>query len=389
MNYKTILQYFFVFTLATIFAVGYFYFQPQIIAGNGCGWDGIEYSKIFNNIVSNSNIAVSFPFCNRIGTPFLASIIGIQDIFLSFKIVNTFFAILFSLVIYAISRSVGFNFYYSMFSFFLTVGLFFSPIRFIPFYPVYTDPAFLALLAISFLFLIKHRFGLSFFFLFIAFPFREAAIYIAPVFLFFSFYLDGIKKNILYKFAFAFIGIIITKVLISYYFNCNGSQIKTAIMWAYKGLSDPQRFISFIAAISMTAAPMIYIKDIPNLSKIEKISILGFLISAALAFVGGSDSTRIFYSFFPIYFIAIISTIRAKGYIFSFVSLLGYMVVNRFGTKILEPLNYLPSKDESGLFWQFPDHARPEVAILILSIWLVLFTLFEKVLRKKDFSLYY
>ncbi len=375
---KIIFEYFFVSLIILLFGTIYLFFQPQIIAGNGYGWDGIHYAEMFKNITNNNNSIIGFPFCNRIGTPLIASFLQINDISLSFKIVNTFFSFIFSVTIYVISRYVGFNIYYSLIALFLTFGLFFSPLRFTPYYPVYSDPAFLALLSIAFLFLIKNKYGLSFFMLFLAYPFREATIYVLPVFLIFAIYLEGINKKTLIKFSISLIGVLLTKIIIINYMDCNGSQLKTALVWLYKGLSNPERFISVIAAISMTAAPLVYINNISNLTKIEKISMIGFLLSVIFAFFGGSDSTRIFYSFFPIYFILIIYIIRNKGYVFSLIILFGYMITNRFATKILEPFNYQPTKDEYGLFWQFPDHARPEIAILILTVWTILFMLYNK-----------
>lgn len=137
--------------------------------------------------------------------------------------------------------------------------------RFTPLYPVYPDPAFLAFLLLSFLFLIRNQFGLSFLFLAIAYPFREPAIYIAPLFLFFASYLGGEKGITFVKFSVAFLAIVASKVLIENYMVCDGNQLNTAITWARRGLADPQRFVRWFAGISMTAAPLVYMRKIDSL----------------------------------------------------------------------------------------------------------------------------
>ena len=326
------------------------------------------------------------------GTPFLAFLTGIKDSSHAFMAVNMVSSAIFSFVIYLIARVVGFNFYYSLFSMLLTMVLFFSPLRFTPYYPVYTDPIFLLLLSLSFFCLIKQRILLAFIFLIIAYPVRESSIFVAFIFLIFSIYLYGYKKETLYKFIVSIFLMISMKYITSYYLNCNGSQVKTVLYWLYFRVTDPKNFISYFAAISMTAAPIWYISKLEILSKIEKVSLFGFIFAALLSFIGGSDSTRIFFSFYPIYFILIISIIRNKGFIFSIICLLGYLATNNVTRKILEPLYYMPSMDESGFFWQFPDHARPEVSLMILCVWFILFMLYNKlcnILKNNNFKKYF
>lgn len=380
---KISLEYLSVALFIIAFFFIYIHMQPQILAGNGYGWDGIEYAKIYRIFSTGIHDTVAFPFCQRVGTPFIASVIGINNDITSFKIVNIFFSFLFSITIYIISRFSGFNYYYSILSVLLTVILFFSPIRFTPFYPVYTDPAFLAFLSLSFYFLIKNKFGTAFLFLVIAYPFREVAIYIAPLFLFFSLYIGGIKGTIIVKFIIAFAHLTMLNIFIAHYMSCEGSQIVTAINGIRIGFSEPHKFVSWSAGISMTAAPLLYIREIYTLSKIQKISVLGFIAAAIFGLVGGSDSTRIFYSFFPMYFLLILSVIQTKGYIFSIFSILGFIITNRFSQKIMEPLHYWPTRDESGFFYQFPDHAMPEVALMILCTWIILFVSFDKLVSSK------
>jgi len=84
----------------------------------------------------------------------------------------------------------------------------------------------------------------------------------------------------------------------------------------------------------MTAGPIFYSKPITAV-KMHRIYISGFIFSAGLAFLGGSDATRIFNNFFPLYFILILDVLRKNGVVFSILYLLAYAVTNRFGQKYL------------------------------------------------------
>ena len=70
--------------------------------------------------------------------------------------------------------------------------------------------------------------------------------------------------------------------------------------------------------------------------------------------------------------------IRSQGYLFSIFCIAAYFITNRITRVILEPLNQWPAMDQSGYFFQFADHARPEVSMMMLSIWMILFVLYNK-----------
>jgi hypothetical protein len=85
----------------------------------------------------------------------MLSALGVSS---AFKFVNLTFAVVFSFSIYLISRRVGFGIFISLFALFLTIIPFFSPIRFTPFYPVYTDPSFMAILSLAMLALVYQNY---------------------------------------------------------------------------------------------------------------------------------------------------------------------------------------------------------------------------------------
>lgn len=42
-------------------------------------------------------------------------------------------------------------------------------------------------------------------------------------------------------------------------------------------------------------------------------------------------------------------------------------------TPLQQPQGQMPAGEELGLFWQLPDQARPEVGLMILAVWALLF----------------
>lgn len=126
------------------------------------------------------------------------------------------------------------------------------------------------------------------------------------------------------------------KISISSIFVCSGSQLKTAILNMVELLINPVRFINCSAAILMTAAPLWLFKSKDLQSKLDFVYISGFAFALTLGVLGGSDTTMIFYSFFPLYYPSIIKTISRKGLVFMIICGLGYMITNRVGRRILE-----------------------------------------------------
>ncbi len=370
-----------VFVICVFASIAFSRVQPQTLAGGGYGWDGLEYSKLYQFFSFGVAPSASFPFCNRIGTPFLASTLPFGE-FRSFKLVNLLFGTVFAFSSYWIVRLRSSR---ALAAFVLLVCLtgFFSPFRFSSFYPVYTDPAFLGLTSIAVLALYRGYSVLSFFTLVFAYVFREAALYVLILFFIQDLVLRGANRRSFIGFLTALVSIFMIRAGISEVFNCSGSQIQAAL-FSLKSVFDPVRMVNFFAAISMTGAPFVFLPKVRELDSLERVSLMGFVFSVLLAFLGGSDSTRIFFSFFPLYALALASAFRRKGIYFMLFSGVGYFLTNRVGQRIADPQNYWPARDEFGFFWQFPDHARPEVGLCILCVWLLLFFIYQVRFRSVD-----
>ena len=125
-----------------------FSFQEQISFNNGKGWDGQFYYKVAEDFSRWQSPQAAAPFVYRIGTPFLASLLFKDDLLFSFKITNlianTFLIVL--LIIWLQLYITDWRIRVLLNILFLTQWH--GPIRFVHFYPVYTDPwTFVALLA--------------------------------------------------------------------------------------------------------------------------------------------------------------------------------------------------------------------------------------------------
>jgi len=153
----------------------------------------------------------------------------------------------------------------------------------------------------------------------------------------------------------------------------------TIFSWAYRRLSDFKEIERFIAAVLMTTAPFLVCMSSNIFSSenstsklpvnsitvpLQQMKWLGFLmvvLSALMAFFGGSDSTRIFYSIYPLFFIFLATLIKINIFsIFYFSCVVSF--INSFPRKIPEPIEYWPNNDISGLFSLFPDHAHISIS---------------------------
>lgn len=372
---------FFLFVLAGFLGVARTIITQDVVwVSNGLGWDGVHYDRLLKLFVGDgsSSERASFPFCGRIGTAWiLANIFDRRIGFYEFNlVVSVAFSILFVIIakplwtgnIKALAAAIA-----------IPSFLIFSPIKFTNFYPVYMDPPFMLLMAFALFFLLRRRYQLASVMCLIAIPFREAAFYLIPLFLAFA-VIEAKEK--LRSAAFGVVVLIVglaTKALMLQIASCESqSQIMTAFGWLYRLLISPTRFLDVLAGISLTLGPLLLLKTnkFPNLKMLDAHEQLFFVVATVyvgmLSVVGGSDVTRIFYSFIPIYApILVIGFARLDLSGFA-LACFGWLITNQMLNKYEQPIAEGPNKDLSGLFAQFPDHAHPVVALTILGIWLIL-----------------
>jgi hypothetical protein len=369
--------------------------QDVVWVSGGLGWDGVHYDRLLQLFAGagESSEPAAFPFCARVATAWiLANVFNEKIGFYEFNlVVSSIFSGSFVLItsplwkgsIKALAAAIA-----------IPSFLFFSPIRFTSFYPVYMDPPFMLIMAFSLFFSLKRQYYAAAVMCLMAIPFREAAFYLMPLFLFFA-VLDASQRMGAITLS---IGLLLagfaTKSLMLHVSSCEGqSQIMTAFGWLYRLITDPTRFLDALAAISLTLGPLLLIKcdwlsrlrildDRPQL-----FSAIAIVYVGLLSIVGGSDVTRIFYTFIPIYAPLLIigfSKLDLSGFA---LACLGWLITNQIVNKYEQPIAEWPSNDLTGFFAQFPDHAHPAVALTILSIWMILVA-FHQFLRKIEDALF-
>lgn len=363
--------------LTALVAWAYARFQPRIQIQGGLGWDGVSYAALFDLLRGGAVDPVAFPFCNRIGTPWLASLLPVGAAIDGFAVVNTLAAVVFAWTMVALARAAGFGRLHGLVALFLALAPLSAPARVVPYYPVYTDPVFLALLGLSTLALVRRRGALSLLVLALAFPVREVALYLVPLYGAFALTLQGASRSLWVSFALAMLAMLMMKIGIAQALDCHGAQWRIGLHWLRQFLSDPQRVIAVVASISLVAAPAVYLPRVREPDLLVRVSAAGGAVAMALAIVGGTDVVRIFYSFLPLYLLALLAVFRAMGPGFTVLALCGYCIVNRVGMPLLQPQGAMPAGDLEGLFWQVPDKARPEVGLMILAVWALLFGLHQ------------
>lgn len=364
--------------LLPFFSLFYFYIQPQIIAGGGYGWDGIDYYHLFLNFLnSNNEFQVPYPVCKRLALPFLASLTPLspEKSFLFLNLLSGFFAAAISF--FAIR--LRFNSFLSFISILPLIFYFFSPLRFSHFHPFYVDPPVILFFSVSLFFLIKEKYFFAFLALLICTLFREPSIYFALSLVITLFFKREISsKNLLIYLLL----IVVFSLFLSLFVHeqCNGSQIRTFFVFLYKSFSSFYGVIKIIAAILMTIGPFVIIKNsfiFKEKDSIFFVSLVWFILALLMAIFGGGDTTRVFYSAYPLYVLTLLSLIVNELKIKILVAAFLGLVSNSFLIRISEPEFYWPTGSDSSGFWTlFPDYSL-STATSIITFWLFFWLCFK------------
>ncbi|WP_114947392.1 hypothetical protein [Microvirga calopogonii] len=353
--------------------------QDPIRVANGLGFDGVYYDRILRHLAAEGGLElpIAFPYCGRVGTPWiLAKVFHSHVGFFGFNLVVS---VLFSATLLLATHSLwrgslkGLTAVVAASSF-----LYFAPVKFTNFYPVYMDPPFLLILSFCLLLIINREYLLASAICMSGIPFREASFYLLPLFL--SFYIKNAerKRAALVISLFIILAGYVTKGLILSEFDCEyQSQLFTGLFWLYRFLSEPAHVLGSLAAISLTLGPLYIVLNKEAVKHVQwngavMFSAAASVYCASLAIVGGSDVTRIFYSFLPLYVPLLIASFRASSLTSFALACFGWMLTNQMLHKYEQPISEGPNNDLSGFFAQFPDYAHPTIALVILVIWIIL-----------------
>ena len=368
--------------------------QEVVWVSSGLGWDGVHYNRLlefFRNGEFREQSA-SFPFCGRIGTPAILSILPDKVGFYEFNLLfGTLFA---ATMIYLASQYTNKNSYAIGAAVFIGLFLHFAPLKFTNYYPVYTDPPFMFLTAMAAVFIAKRYFLLAACFCLLAIPFREAAFYIIPL----IGCLAVLRSEQKFRSALLFGAVLLAgaglKIAVLAVTGCEpASQLITAFKWFYRFLTDPFRFLAVCAGISMTIGPLFILIKASNLwerlsDEKYQFAFIALIYFGALSIVGGSDITRIFYSFAPLYAPLLFLAFSQASLSGATSAFFGWLMTNQILGEYKQPAADWPNYDIVGAWSQTPDHGHPVIAVVVLTTWWVLYLIkntaepIEKKLRK-------
>lgn len=353
--------------------------QELVNVNDGLGWDGVEYDKMLRLFRGDAQAGTvpAFPFCLRVGTPWLIS--NLSALELGFLEVNLLAGVIFVAAVIALTwrHSTG-NVRSAVAMLFLSGFLFFAPAKFVNFYPSYVDPIFLlGIVPIAYLARVG-RYRASLMLCLALIPFREAAFYVMP----FVFLLGVLlKENGRAHLMFGGLAIVAGYAIVALLPRLTGcepqSQILTGLHWLYRFMTEPERFVRCVAALLMTVGPLLVIMDRGDWVNAAKspetaAGVMAIPYFAAISILGGSDVTRLFYSFFPMWALLTAAAFGRAGPLSFVISLFGLTLTNRVLEKYQQPLDDWPDLDRTGFFGQFPDHADVTVALAIIAVWMAL-----------------
>lgn len=130
-----------------------YFVQDRVTRNDGKGWDGVQYHQMAQQIADHQPPAAEAPFVYRLGTPFLAAFVPVDNLLNGFLIVNLIASFLLVFLVWSLlkrhipSKKVRVAF---VIMFMLTWH---QPVRFTHFYPAYTDPVALCFLVAGLLML--------------------------------------------------------------------------------------------------------------------------------------------------------------------------------------------------------------------------------------------
>jgi hypothetical protein len=156
--------------------LGYTALQPRMRAGDGKGWNGQHYSRMYEDFKAGTRSQIHTPFSRRVGLPFLASRLGVPEpqAFLLVNLASGVVACVF--VFLTLSRVFPLHVAWAWslpMCFFL-----FSPIRFPTYYPFIGDPPAMATLAVGTFLLTCRLEVLAGLVIAAGIPFRESHLYL-------------------------------------------------------------------------------------------------------------------------------------------------------------------------------------------------------------------
>lgn len=341
----------------------YSQFQESMEFNDGKGFDGQYYYEITQQIENNDNINSKSPFQYRVGTSYLVSFL-FDDIKLGFIVINIFFSIALSLLIYLLAN-IFLNNYLSIIISIIYQLHWVSGIRYILFDPIGTDYIALFLIYLSLYIILKdfkYKYQLVLAISSFGVFFREIAM--LPMFALFLIDLYKGEFTIIWKkidlrifsrlielfIPYGFLALITFAVNdFEFFKDSDNNTIVNAIKWLYiKGIGQYVHSVFNVVGLFLVI-PIAYRKQLKDLDSNYKVLYIFSILILFLAIIGGSDTERFIAWGLPIYSIIIVKLIidnkMYKSYTFYFIVMLSVLTFRLFWitpNKMYDGNNFLP-----------------------------------------------
>lgn len=349
-------------------------FQPPILAGEGRGWDGKSYLALYERFrFDRSEPIVQFPFCQRVGLPYLASLLPLEPA-AAFKTWNVSAGFVATLVTYATLRLSVAAPVALVATLPLLFGLF-GPLRFPFFYPYYVDPPAMLCYALAAFAVAKRWYPAALLLIIASGVFREAGTYLAVVFLLaLLVYRQMTGRQALIALAAIAGGATLLAWIRAT--PCDGGLselILPNIVGPYGKFDSYTGVLRVAAAFSMTLGPFVLTRTSHQPGRQTEVThsiALAFLLTSMLmASAGGSDTTRLLAVTYPLYAYWLADRVAHVRVPILFVLGVAGMLANSFAKRIPEPAAYAPNHDVTGYFALSPDFAHVGIAAGLLIFW--------------------
>ncbi len=353
-----------VITIFVIVSILSYLHQERISHNSGKGWDGVEYYSMAEQFSHGQLPHAGAPFVYRIGTPFLASLVPTDRLLDAFWFVNLLANAVTVLLLFVFLRMHLSNWRIRVILLALFMLQWHGPVRFVFYYPAYTDPfSFSFLLAALILVTkLKEEFTLTRslalgIVIFIGTLFREVVFLVAVTVPFIAnpidariFQWEGLKDKLkalgighFLPLLFGLSGIMLTHLIATK--TNDYSFARTVYEWAYE-----KPFLTYVQSWLIAFGPVlaILLYDIKDcwafLMRQQHLFVL-LLGCAVLAWIGGTDTERILYWSMPVVYVLIGKAMHDKSTV---LLSLPFIVV----LSVLQAIS-------QRIFWAIPDFPNP------------------------------
>jgi hypothetical protein len=353
-------------------------FQQPITENNGRGFDGVYYFEVAQQFSDGLVPRSDAPFVYRLGTPFLASLVFRENLFISFKVVNILANFLSALLLALWLRLYLHNFWIRIILVILFITQWHGPTRFVYFYPVNSDAWLFVFLLLGLLGIHKfsNRLNSTAVTLLgsvslVGAIFREVTL-VVPIALLFSsnplprmggdwrscldLLMPRINRRLfcsLVPLLFGLLGVFAVHVIASQ--TNHYSFIRTTINWAYN-----KPLLSYVHAYFVSYGPIIiipifYWRQTIDFLLDNQFMFVYLLCFMVLAWVGGSDTERLLFWGMPVVYLLIGMLIQEKMAILKYHGFVGCLLLSQFVSQ--------------RIFWNIPDYPnRYPTPIPILTV---------------------